>query len=162
MEKKFFVADSTRFDEFDIRILQEMKRDGRISIQALSEDIGLSATPIARRLKRLEDAGIIKGYTALIDEAALGFDVSVFVSVKLDRQIDHGLSAFEAEIAQFPEVVDCWLMTGNRDYMMRVVTRNLIEFENFLVGRLTKISCVAEIESSIPLRRVKSDIARTL
>ena len=162
MENNFFVADSTSFDEFDIRILQEMKRDGRISIQALSEDIGLSATPIARRLKRLEDAGIIKGYTALIDEAALGFEVSVFVSVKLDRQIDHGLSAFEAEIAQFPEVVDCWLMTGNRDYMMRVVTRNLIEFENFLVGRLTKISCVAEIESSIPLRRVKSDIARTL
>ena len=162
MENNFFVADSTCFDEFDIRILQEMKRDGRISIQALSEDIGLSATPIARRLKRLEDAGIIKGYTALIDEAALGFEVSVFVSVKLDRQIDHGLSAFEAEIAQFPEVVDCWLMTGNRDYMMRVVTRNLIEFENFLVGRLTKISCVAEIESSIPLRRVKSDIARTL
>jgi len=162
MENNFFVADSTHFDEFDIRILQEMKRDGRISIQALSEDIGLSATPIARRLKRLEDAGIIKGYTALIDEAALGFEVSVFVSVKLDRQIDHGLSAFEAEIAQFPEVVDCWLMTGNRDYMMRVVTRNLIEFENFLVGRLTKISCVAEIESSIPLRRVKSDIARTL
>ena len=162
MENSFFVADSTRFDEFDIRILQEMKRDGRISIQALSEDIGLSATPIARRLKRLEDAGIIKGYTALIDEAALGFEVSVFVSVKLDRQIDHCLSAFEAEIAQFPEVVDCWLMTGNRDYMMRVVTRNLIEFENFLVGRLTKISCVAEIESSIPLRRVKSDIARTL
>ncbi|MDC0564448.1 Lrp/AsnC family transcriptional regulator [Alphaproteobacteria bacterium] len=162
MENNFFVADSTRFDEFDIRILQEMKRDGRISIQALSEDIGLSATPIARRLKRLEDAGIIKGYTALIDEAALGFEVSVFVSVKLDRQIDHGLSAFEAEIAQFPEVVDCWLMTGNRDYMMRVVTRNLIEFENFLVGRLTKISCVAEIESSIPLRCVKSDIARTL
>ena len=162
MEKNSSVADSTRFDEFDIRILQEIKRDGRISIQALSETIGLSTTPVARRLRRLEDAGIINGYTALIDEAALGFEVSVFVSVKLDRQIDHGLSAFETEIAQFPEVVDCWLMTGNRDYMMRVVTRNLIEFENFLVGRLTKISCVAEIESSIPLRRVKSDIARTL
>jgi Lrp/AsnC family leucine-responsive transcriptional regulator len=162
MKNNFFVADSTRFDEFDIRILQEIKRDGRISIQALSETIGLSTTPVARRLKRLEDAGIINGYTALIDEAALGFEVSVFVSVKLDRQIDHGLSAFETEIAQFPEVVDCWLMTGNRDYMMRVVTRNLIEFESFLVGRLTKISCVAEIESSIPLRRVKSDIARTL
>ena len=162
MKNNFFVADSTRFDEFDIRILQEIKRDGRISIQALSETIGLSTTPVARRLKRLEDAGIINGYTALIDEAALGFEVSVFVSVKLDRQIAHGLSAFETEIAQFPEVVDCWLMTGNRDYMMRVVTRNLIEFENFLVGRLTKISCVAEIESSIPLRRVKSDIARTL
>ena len=162
MKNNFFVADSTCFDEFDIRILQEIKRDGRISIQALSEAIGLSTTPVARRLKRLEDAGIINGYTALIDEAALGFEVSVFVSVKLDRQIDHGLSAFETEIAQFPEVVDCWLMTGNRDYMMRVVTRNLIEFENFLVGRLTKISCVAEIESSIPLRRVKSDIARTL
>ena len=98
----------------------------------------------------------------IIDDAALEFEVLVFVSVKLDRQIDHGLSAFQAAIAQFPEVVDCWLVTGKRDYMMRVVTRNLIEFENFLVGRLTKISCVAKIKSSIPLRRVKSDIARTL
>ncbi|MBD3677316.1 MAG: Lrp/AsnC family transcriptional regulator [Rhodobacteraceae bacterium] len=152
---------SVELDEFDIRLLREVTRDGRISVQTLSERIGLSPSPVARRLKRLEEAGIITGYAAQIDEAALGFEVSVFVSVKLDRQIDDALSAFESEIATFPEVVDCWLMTGNRDYLLRVVTRNMADFEKFLVGRLTKVKSVAEIESSIPLRRVKSTAART-
>lgn len=152
---------SVELDEFDIRILREVTRDGRISVQTLSERIGLSPSPVARRLKRLEEAGIITGYAAQINEAALGFEVSVFVSVKLDRQIDDALSAFESEIATFPEVVDCWLMTGNRDYLLRVVTRNMADFEKFLVGRLTKVKSVAEIESSIPLRRVKSTAART-
>ena len=97
----------------------------------------------------------------MIDEAALGFAVSVFVSVKLDKQVDDALATFEAAIAQFPEVVDCWLMTGNRDYLLRVVTTGLAAFEQFLVGRLTKVRGVASIESSIPLRRVKAGIARS-
>lgn len=127
----------------------------------LSEAVGLSPTPIARRVRRLEDEGVIKGYAALIDEAALGFGVSVFVSVKLDKQVDDALETFEAAIAQFREVVDCWLMTGNRDYLLRIATNDLYEFERFLVGRLTKVRGVASIESSIPLRRVKSGLART-
>jgi len=99
---------------------------------------------------------VVSGYSAIINEAALGYDVSVFVSVKLDRQIDNALSSFEIAIASFPEVVDCWLMTGSRDYLLRVVTGSMGDFEKFLVGRLTKVKGVAEIESSIPLRRVKS------
>lgn len=154
--------DPATLDEFDVRILRALSRDGRISVQALSDAVGLSATPVARRLRRLEDAGIVKGYTAVIDERALGFETSVFVSVKLERQIDNALSTFETAIVAFPEVVDCWLMTGNRDYLLRVVTRSMAEFEAFLVGRLTKVRGVAEIESSIPLRRVKSALARTL
>lgn len=154
--------DPATLDEFDVRILRALSRDGRISVQALSDAVGLSATPVARRLRRLEDAGIVQGYTAVIDERALGFETSVFVSVKLERQIDNALSTFETAIAAFPEVVDCWLMTGNRDYLLRVVTRSMAEFEAFLVGRLTKVRGVAEIESSIPLRRVKSALARTL
>jgi Lrp/AsnC family leucine-responsive transcriptional regulator len=130
-------------------------------MQQLSEQIGLSPTPTARRVQRLETAGAITGYGARIDEAALGFDISVFVSVQLDKQIDDALEAFESAILQFPEVVDCWLMTGNRDYLMRVVTTNLRDFETFLVGKLTKVDGVASIESSIPLRRVKSAYART-
>lgn len=153
---------STKLDESDVRILRRVARDGRISIQALGEAVGLSPTPVARRLKRLEDTGVITGYAAVIDEAALGFEVSVFVSVKLDKQVDDALSTFEAAIATLPEVVDCWLMTGNRDYLLRVVTRNMADFEKFLVGRLTKVKGVAEIESSIPLRRVKSAGSRTL
>lgn len=152
---------SATFDHIDTRILRVLLVDGRMSMQQLSEQIGLSPTPTARRVQRLESAGAITGYGARIDEAALGFDISVFVSVQLDKQIDDALAAFESAILQFPEVVDCWLMTGNRDYLMRVVTTNLRDFETFLVGKLTKVDGVASIESSIPLRRVKSAYART-
>ncbi|WP_422022529.1 Lrp/AsnC family transcriptional regulator [Roseibium sp.] len=148
-------------DAFDIQILRELRRDGRISIQDLSERIGLSATPVARRLRQLEDQGIITGYCALIDEMKLGYEVSVFVSVQLDKQVDAALDQFEAAIQAFPEVVDCWLMTGNRDYLLRVATTGLAAFEAFLTGKLTKVPGVANIESSIPLRRVKSGVART-
>lgn len=155
------MVTSAKIDEFDMQILRTLRHDGRLSVQALSEKIGLSPTPTARRLKRLEDEQIITGYCALIDEEALGFGISVFVSVQLDRQVDDALGHFETAIGNFPEVVDCWLMTGNRDYLMRIVTSSMKDFERFLVGELTKVSGVASIESSIPLRRVKADAART-
>ena len=117
--------------------------------------VGLSPSPVARRVRLLEEAGIITGYAAQIDEVALGYGFSVFVSVKLDKQIDEALVKFEAAIRVFPEVVDCWLMTGNRDYLLRIATNGLAEFERFLVGKFTKLPGVASIESSIPLRRVK-------
>ncbi|WP_029065888.1 Lrp/AsnC family transcriptional regulator [Labrenzia sp. DG1229] len=155
------MVNSTKIDAFDIQILREMRTDGRISLQELSERIGLSATPVARRLRHLEDVGIITGYCALIDEVVLGYEVSVFVSVQLDKQVDVTLDQFENAIQAFPEVVDCWLMTGNRDYLLRVATTGLAAFETFLTGKLTKVPGVANIESSIPLRRVKSGVART-
>ena len=150
------MAETTKIDDIDRRILRTIAKDGRIPVQALGEIVGLSPTPVARRLRRLEEQGVVTGYAAQINEAALGYDVSVFVSVKLDRQIDNALSSFEIAITSFPEVVDCWLMTGSRDYLLRVVSRSMSDFEQFLVGRLTKVKGVAEIESSIPLRRVKS------
>jgi Lrp/AsnC family transcriptional regulator, leucine-responsive regulatory protein len=155
------LVELPKIDEIDIRILRHLRQDGRQSINDLSEAVGLSATPVARRVKHLEQCGIIAGYCALIDEEKLGFDVSVFVSVQLDKQIDDALATFEAAIQTMPEVVDCWLMTGNRDYLLKVVTSGLKGFEKFLVGRLTKIEGVASIESSIPLRRVKAGISRT-
>jgi Lrp/AsnC family leucine-responsive transcriptional regulator len=154
------VMRTAKIDRFDAAILRELQSDGRASIQDIAERIGLSPSPVARRLRILESAGVVTGYAALIDEAALGFGFSVFVSVKLDKQVDDALATFEAEIARHPEVVDCWLMTGNRDYLLRVVTSGLAEFERFLVGSFTKIPGVASIESSIPLRRVKSGPAR--
>ncbi|WP_299472369.1 Lrp/AsnC family transcriptional regulator [uncultured Roseibium sp.] len=155
------MSSFTNIDTFDIQILRELQQDGRISLQELSERVGLSATPVARRLRHLEEKQIITGYCALIDEVALGFEVSVFVSVQLDKQVDVTLDQFENAIQAFPEVVDCWLMTGNRDYLLRVATTGLAAFETFLTGKLTKVPGVANIESSIPLRRVKSGIART-
>lgn len=153
--------DSTTLDEIDIRILRELSRDGRISASDLSQRVGLSATPVIRRLRRLEQSGTITGYAALIDEVALGYAMSVFVSVKLDRQVDQALSHFESAILTFPEVVDCWLMTGNRDYLLRLAVTGLKEFEALMIERLVKIDGVASIESSIPIRRVKSGISRS-
>lgn len=155
------MAENTKVDAFDVKLLRALQLDGRVSINDLSERVGLSPTPVSRRVRNLEAAGIITGYSAIIDEAALGYDVSVFVSVQLDRQVDEALARFEAAIAEFPEVVECWLMTGNRDYLLRIATTGLREFEQFLVGKLTKVNGVASIESSIPLRRVKTGMART-
>jgi Lrp/AsnC family transcriptional regulator, leucine-responsive regulatory protein len=154
------VAESAKIDGIDRAILRVLKGNGRIGLNELSAEVGLSPSPVARRLRRLETYGIIKGYAALIDEVALGFGISVFVSVKLDRQVDEVIASFEARVRQLPEVVDCWLMTGNRDYLLRVATTGLEEFERFLTTSLTRIAGVASIESSIPLRRVKSDQAR--
>ena len=147
-------------DDIDRRILRALQRDGRMPIQALADQVGLSASPCARRVRLLEEAGIIKGYAAVIDEAKLGFAVSVFVSVKLDRQVDEALKKFEAVVKSYPEVVDCWLMTGARDYLIRIATADLVEFEEFLTSKLTRIDGVSAIESSIPLRRVKAATAR--
>lgn len=147
-------------DETDHRILRELQRDARQTHQQLSDRIGLSPSPCARRIRKLEADGYISGYSADINEHKMGFGFSVFVSVRLDKQIDDQLSAFEAELSRCPEVVDCWLMTGSFDYLIRVAVRDLNDFERFLTARLTKIAGVASIESSIPIRRVKYQPSR--
>ncbi len=152
---------NAKIDEFDAAILRILQAEGRATINDIAARVGLSPTPVARRLRHMEKSGVIAGYSALLDEAALGYGFSVFVSVKLDKQIDEALATFEANIARYPEVVDCWLMTGNRDYLLRIATQGLAEFERFLVGTFTKIPGVASIESSIPLRRVKAGLSRS-
>ena len=147
-------------DTYDHSMIHLLATDGRMPVNELAEKVNLSPTPVSRRLKRLEQDGIITGYSALIDEREMGFNFSVFVSVRLEKQIDDVLARFENAITEMPEVVDCWLMTGNHDYLLRVVTRDILDFERFLVGQLTRAHGVASIESSIPLRRVKSGIAR--
>jgi Lrp/AsnC family transcriptional regulator, leucine-responsive regulatory protein len=154
------MAVSATVDDIDRAILRELQNDGRLSIADLAPRVGLSPSPCARRVRMLEDRGIIRGYAALLDEVALGFGVSVFVSVKLDRQVDDALKQFERAVKSFPEVVDCWLMTGNRDYLIRIAVTGLAEYEEFLTTRLNRIEGVASIESSIPLRRVKGGAAR--
>ncbi len=147
-------------DKFDRKILRELQKDARLTHQELSERIGLSPSPCARRIRKLEAEGYITGYSARVDEAKLGFGFNVFVSVRLDRQIDDRLVAFEQEMRRCPEIVDCWLMTGSFDYLLRVAVGDLLEFERFLTGRLTKLPGVASLESSIPIRRVKDLPAR--
>ncbi|MEM6650472.1 MAG: Lrp/AsnC family transcriptional regulator [Pseudomonadota bacterium] len=147
-------------DRIDKAIIRALQSEGRISMLKLSDKVGLSPTPCARRLKNLEDEGIISGYHAVVDEQKTGYGFSVFVSIKLDKQIDQALKVFEDAILRYPEVVNCWLMTGNRDYLMRLAVADLSEFEYFLTSKLTKIEGIASIESSIPIRQVKSDLSR--
>ncbi|AFO91632.1 Lrp/AsnC family transcriptional regulator [Phaeobacter inhibens] len=147
-------------DDIDQKILSELQKDGRLTHQDLSSRVGLSPSPCARRIKRLESDGYIAGYSARIDQAMVGFPFSVFVSVRLDQQIDNRLVSFESEVSKCPEIVDCWLMTGSFDYLLQVAVRDLHEFERFLTGRLTKIPGIASLESSVPIRRVKYQATR--
>ncbi|MDG1340685.1 MAG: Lrp/AsnC family transcriptional regulator [Paracoccaceae bacterium] len=147
-------------DTIDLKILKALQQDARLTHQDLSDLVGLSPTPCARRIRKLEQDGMITGYTAQIDEEKAGFGFSVFVSVQLDQQVDDRLQDFEAEVRRFPEIVDCWLMTGRFDYLVRVAVHDLNEFERFLTGRLNKVAGIASLESAIPIRRVKNAATR--
>lgn len=144
-----------KLDRIDLHIIALLQGEGRLSTQELAERVGLSSTPCARRVKILEQAGIIKGYSAIIDEAAFGLMVSAFASVKLVRQHEDDLDRFGKAVSRWPEVVDCYLMTGQRDYLLRVLVRDLGEYEAFLKNKLTRLEEVASIETSFALTQVK-------
>lgn len=141
-------------DKFDLKILEALQADGRITNQELSERIGLSPSPCLRRLRQLEAAGIISGYVALVDPGAVGLGVSAFVRVRLDQQDDRHLAVFEEAVGNFPEVMECYLMSGDSDYQLRVLVESLNTFEDFLRHKLTKISGVAQVTTSFALRPV--------
>tara|TARA_R110002096_G_scaffold227096_1_gene416411 strand:- start:412 stop:879 length:468 start_codon:yes stop_codon:yes gene_type:complete len=142
-------------DEFDRKILEAMQQNGRLTIVQLSDHIGLSTTPCQRRLKRLEDEGYIKGYTAVIDPLKLNYQINVFVSVKLERQAEEFLGRFEESISKLPEVMESYLMSGGgRDYMLRVVAKDLMSYERFLVDHLARIPGVANIDTSFSIKQV--------
>jgi Lrp/AsnC family transcriptional regulator, leucine-responsive regulatory protein len=142
-------------DPTDQRILAALQQDGRLSNVDLAERIGLSASPCLRRVRLLEEAKIIRGYHAVVDQVKVGLPVSVFVSVKLERQREADMKRFEAAVRRCPEVLECYLMTGARDYLLRVVAKDLADYERFLKATLTRIEGVASIESSFALAQVK-------
>tara|TARA_R110002020_G_scaffold454118_1_gene669385 strand:- start:1784 stop:2260 length:477 start_codon:yes stop_codon:yes gene_type:complete len=139
----------------DRKILGALQQDGRMTIQAIAELVGLSASPCLRRIRQMEQAGIISGYSASVDQKAVGLPVSVFISIKLERQRAQELDAFGAAIARWPEVMECYLMTGQFDFLLRVVCADLEAYEQFLRARLTQIAGVASIESSFSLGQIK-------
>lgn len=144
----------TGLDEIDRHILHILQEDGRISNHDLAERVGLSPSPCLRRVRQLEERGLLSGYVALLNPAALGLNVTAFVRVRLDEQGDRRLAAFEAAIAELPEVMECYLMTGESDYQLRVLVGSLGEFEEFLRRKLTRIEAVSQVTSSFALRPV--------
>ena len=141
-------------DAIDLKILRLLQERSDISNTELAERVGLSPSPCLRRVRLLEAAGIIKKRVTLLDQAALGLGVSVFVSVQLERQVTERLSAFETAIRGCPEVVECYLMTGESDYLLRVVVADLAAYERFLKETLTRVPGVAQIRSSFALQQV--------
>lgn len=160
--KKPKLVPIREIDEIDRKIIAAVQNDGRISTHELATRVGLSPSPCARRVRLLEEAGIIKGYTAVIDQTKVGLPVSAFASIKLERQREESLDRFAEAIAGWPEVVDCYLMTGQRDYLMRVVVRDLAAYEQFLKDKLTRLEGVASIETSFALGQVKRSEALPL
>jgi len=145
----------TELTGIDRRILRALQEDGRMTIQAIADRVGLSASPCLRRIRQMEEAGIIAAYSAVIDQKAVGLPVSVFISIKLERQRAEELDRFGDAIAGWPEVMECYLMTGQFDFLLRVVCADLAAYEAFLREKLTQVAGVSSIESSFSLGQVK-------
>lgn len=139
-------------DATDARIVQALQRDGRQRLADLSEKIGLSATPLARRIARLEESGVITGYSARVDQEKLGLPLNIFIFVELEHQSRKAVSAFEDALRRFDEVMECYLMTGTRDVMLRVVARDLTAFDRFLEDGLMQVPGIRNMRSSFALR----------
>ncbi|WP_428394312.1 Lrp/AsnC family transcriptional regulator [Lichenicoccus sp.] len=148
------MAQTSNLDATDRKILRILGEHGRIGWNELADAVSLSQTPTIRRVRRMEEAGLIEGYTARLNEARLVGSISVFVSVTLERQAEAALGAFETEIVKSPNVLSCFLMTGGADYLLRVVVEDLADYQRFLMGTLTRIPGVAHIQSSFALRPV--------
>ena len=142
-------------DAIDRRILAAVQEDARLTVIQIAERAGLSASPCARRVRLLEAAGVIKGYVAVVDQVAVGLPMSVFASIRLERQREEELDRFAQAVARWPEVVDCYLMTGPRDYLLRIVVEDLAAYERCLKDKLTRLDGVASIESSFALGQLK-------
>ena len=142
-------------DRFDHAILNILQAEGRISNVVLAERVNLSESACLRRVRALEESGLIRGYAALVDQAALGLPGNVFVNITLEHQDLADLNAFEQAIQKIPEVMECYLMTGEFDYLLRVVVSDINDFERVHRNDLTQLPGVSRVSSSFALRTVR-------
>ena len=142
-------------DEIDRKILKTLQEDARVTNADLAERVGLSPAPCLRRVRGLEQRRIIRKYVTLLDPSAINLGVTVFVQITLDLQVEDRLEKFERAIGRRPEVLECYLMTGDADYLIRVVVPDVAAYERFLKDSLTRIEGVAGIKSSFALKQVK-------
>jgi Lrp/AsnC family leucine-responsive transcriptional regulator len=142
-------------DAIDRKILEALQANGRMSLAELSAKVGLSPSPCLRRVRTLERSGVIARYVAVLDQRMVGLPVSVFVSIKLEKQKQESLDRFAKAVERWPEVLECYLMTGSRDYWLRVVVPDLEAYERFVKQKLTRLEGIASIESSFALEQVK-------
>ena len=142
-------------DRYDRLILQLIQQDGRISNQHLADRIGLSTSPCLRRVRTLEEAGVIAGYRALLNAKALGYTLMALIYISMDKHTPERFDNFEKEIREIPEILECLLITGqDADYQIKVIVRDMDAFQELLLNRVTRIQGVTGVHSSFVLRRV--------
>ena len=148
---------SLRLDVIDWRILKELQADGRMTNVALAARVGLSAPPCLRRVRALEEAGLINGYTVLLDEAALGFTLTAFAMVGLHNQAEADLHAFENKVLGWPVVREAYMLSGESDYILKCVAADLKAFQAFVLEDLTAAPNVASVKTFLTIRRAKRE-----
>ncbi|AUN94966.1 Lrp/AsnC family transcriptional regulator [Pseudazoarcus pumilus] len=149
-------------DAIDLRILDALQENARLTNVELAARVNLSPSPCLARVRALEAAGVIHRHVTLLDPAAVGLPVSVFIQISLEKQTTAALEVFEREIAARPEVMECYLMSGNADYLIRVVVPDVRSLERFILDRLTPIPGIVNIRSSFALKQVKYETALPL
>ena len=149
-------------DALDTRILDLLQRDARVSNVELARSVGLSPSPCLARVRALEAAGTIERYVTLLDAKKLGLTVSVLVQVTLEKQVESALEVFEKAVRERPEVMECYLMTGDADYLLRVLVADVPAFERFILDFLSRVPGVGNIKSSFALKQVKYQTALPL
>ncbi|ATQ78907.1 AsnC family transcriptional regulator [Massilia violaceinigra] len=147
--------NAPELDEIDRKILRELRRDGRISNTQLAEKIGLSASPCWNRVRQMEEAGVIEGYTVLLSQKALGVPDTVMIEVTLDRHDDDTFESFGQALADMPEVLEAYLLTGEYDYLIKVAVAGTAGYEEFLRRRLYKLPGLRHSRSTFVLRVMK-------
>lgn len=148
-----------KLDNIDAKILHLIQSDAGLSVSDISEVVGLSSSPCWRRIKRMEELGIIKSRVTLLDRKTLGLDFEVFVAVKLSLPNRTNMEKFETAVARMPEVVQCAVVTGAVDFMLRVVTTDMHAYESFLREVLLSIDLVSDVQSRIVMRQIKDTTA---
>jgi Lrp/AsnC family leucine-responsive transcriptional regulator len=145
----------TSLDKIDRQILALLRENARISNLELAESVNLSPTPCARRVKQLEDSGIITGYSVTTDPRKLGYQLSVYIAISMDKHTAERFSNFEKKLREFPEVVSCSIVTGrSEDYLIKALVKDMAHYEEFLLHRLNRIEGIAQVHTSFELRQV--------
>lgn len=144
---------TTQLDRYDGMILERLQRDGRISNQELADAISLSPSPCLRRVRQLEEDGLIDGYVALLNARKLGLNLMAFIQISMDKHTPERFERFESLIASYPEVLECHLITGqSADYLLKVIVEDMDAFQQFLLGKLTRVEGVNGVQSSFVLK----------
>ena len=142
-----------KLDAYDRAILRKLQQEGRISNQDLAENVNLSPSPCLRRVRRLEEEGVIDGYTARLNTRRLGLNLMAFIQISMDKHIPERFEGFESAVANFPEVLECHLITGQAaDYLLKVVVEDMDGYQQFLLNKITRIEGVSGVQSSFVLK----------